>query len=132
METMSAQPTSRTYAVAHWIFVALAWLFVAGVVIQLFSIGMIFLAGQGVWLEHHRIIGHSVGLFVLALPIVALVGRMSRRVLLASLALLILYILQYAFAAAAGGSILRAFHAVNALAIFWTATSAAQWARRLV
>jgi hypothetical protein len=116
---------------ARWTFVALAWLCVAGVVLQLFSIGMVFLAGQGLWLEHHRLIGQLTGIAVLLLPVVALAGRMGRPLLVASIALSVLFVLQYAFIEAAGGSILRALHAVNALAIFWLATTAAQWAHQL-
>ncbi len=126
METALPSPSPRSRG-ARWLYLVLAWLCILCVVGQLFSIGMVFLAGQGNWLETHRTIGHIVGYFALGLPIVSAIGRISKRTFWAGLALVLLIGLQYFFAGAEGGSMLRALHAVNALLIFWIATSAAQW-----
>ncbi len=132
MQTLTAPASARTISVANWIYIVLAWLYSSALVLQLFAIGMVFLAGQGEWLAYHRTIGHSIGLLALALPLAALIGRLPRRVLLAALGLLVLYGLQFIFIRTGGGSMVRALHAVNAIALFWLANTSAQWARQRV
>jgi hypothetical protein len=101
-------------------FVLCAWLYTAGIVAQFFAIGMVVLAGHGTWLLYHIEIGHYIGLFVVLAPILAWLARLPRFLILASVGLFILHGLQYFFAGAESGSMLRALHAVNALAIFVT------------
>lgn len=73
---------------------------------------MVFLAGQGAWLELHRALGHSLGFPAIAAPLAGFFGRLPRPLLALSLGLFVLHGLQYAFVES--GSFVRAFHAVNA------------------
>ena len=109
---------------ARWLLISVCWLYAAGVVVQVFAIGMVFLAGQGGWLEVHRATGHALGLFALAAPLAGLFGRVPRPLLVASFGLFVLHGLQYAFVES--GSFVRALHAVNAMLLFWLTTSLAQ------
>lgn len=70
-----------------------AWLFAIGVVIQ------VYLAGQGLFVtggnfELHRNWGYLFGVLTIVLIVLALAGRMPRRVVLASIVLLVLMALQ--------------------------------------
>ena len=123
MTTQTLSSARRGYVnVARWSLVIAGWLYAVGVVLQVFCIGMVFLAGQGQWLEVHRTIGHSVGLPAIVALLSAVVARLPRQLLLAALGLVLLHGLQYAFVGAANGSFLRAFHAVDAVLLFWLAT----------
>jgi hypothetical protein len=79
---------------------------------------MVVLAGQGIWLAHHVAIGHLIGIVTLALPILVLMARLPRPIFFVAIGLVLLYVLQYAFVNADGGSYWRAFHAVNAPLLF--------------
>lgn len=92
---------------ARWLFVAVCWLYAAGVAAQVFAIGMVLLAGQGTWLELHRALGHGLGLLAIAAPLAGLFGRVQRLLLVGSLGLFVLHGLQYAFIES--GSFVRAF-----------------------
>ncbi len=80
-------------------FVGAAWLFVACVV------GQVFLAGLGVFgvpandFSSHRSFGYTFSLLTLVLLILAIVGRMSRRLIGLSALLLGLFVLQSVFVA---------------------------------
>ena len=75
-------------------FAALAWLFVATVVIQVFLIGL-GLFGDPAFRETHREFGFTwVGLAALALLIVAILARPGPRALGAVVGLFVLYIIQ--------------------------------------
>jgi hypothetical protein len=81
---------------ARFAFNLVAWLFVAAVVLQ------VYFAGQGVFVrfdrfETHVSWGYTFGLLVLVFPILALVGRLPRRYLGASLLLFVLFALQSVF-----------------------------------
>lgn len=108
-------------SVILWLFVIACWFYAVGVVSQVFFIGMVFLVGQGQWLETHRAIGHSIGLLAILASLSALVARLPWSLLIAALALVLLHGLQYAFIEATGSSFLRAFHAVGAVLLFWLA-----------
>jgi hypothetical protein len=75
-------------------FVGAAWLFVACVV------GQVFLAGLGVFgvpandFSSHRDFGYTFGWLTLAILILALVGRMPRRLVGLSALLLVLFAMQ--------------------------------------
>lgn len=85
---------------------------------------MVLLVGQGGWLEVHRAIGHALGLFAIVTPLVGLLGRLPRSLLVAAFGLFVLHGLQYAFIESS--SFVRALHAVNAVTLFWLATFLAQ------
>ena len=108
--------------VARWSLVAACRLFAGGVAFQVFCVGMVLLAGQGAWLEVHRSAGSALGLLVFLALASAFAARLPRRLLAAAAGLFLLYGLQFAFVGAPGGSFVRAFHAVNAVALFWLAT----------
>ena len=77
-------------------FVLVAWLFVACVVIQ------IYLAGLGVFdrpqaFLTHRDFGYVFGLLTLVMVLLSLLGRLPRRLIGASVLLLVLFALQSVF-----------------------------------
>lgn len=106
------------------------WLFVACVVVQ------VFLAGLGVFapedkFEFHRNFGYTFGWLALLLPLLAWVGRLSRRTIGLSFLVIVLFILQSVFVALRTDMpYLAALHPVNALAIFWLSLSLARGSRR--
>ncbi|KRT62630.1 MAG: hypothetical protein XU10_C0023G0008 [Chloroflexi bacterium CSP1-4] len=79
--------------------VIVAWLFVAGVV------GQVFLAGLGVFgvpagdFSTHRGFGYLVGWLTLVILVLAIAGRLPRRVIGLAVLLLILFALQSVFVA---------------------------------
>jgi hypothetical protein len=80
------------------VHLALAWAFVAGVVVQ------VFLAGLGVFdsperFEVHRTWGYTLELLPILLLVVAAVGRLGRRQLIYPAALFGMFILQSIFVA---------------------------------
>ncbi|HET7496650.1 MAG TPA: DUF6220 domain-containing protein [Candidatus Limnocylindrales bacterium] len=80
------------------VHLALAWAFVAGVVVQ------VFLAGLGVFdsperFEVHRTWGYTLELLPILLLVVAAVGRLGRRQLIYPAALFGMFILQSVFVA---------------------------------
>ena len=132
MTTQTLKAKRQGYVgAARWAFVAACWLYAAGVVLQVFCIGMVFLAGQGQYLEVHRAVGHGVGTFAILALLGGLFSKLPRKLLMGAFGLVLLHGLQYAFIGA-GGSFVRAFHAVNAVLLFWLAASLAQQARRVL
>ncbi len=111
-----------------------AWAFVAMVLVQVFLIGMTLFVGFN-WLPNHIQFGHMIGPVVLLLFLLALVARLPRRFIWLSLLLVVLFSFQYMFvnlASAFGVPVIGAFHAVNALAIFWLGTYLARHARGFI
>src|SRR5262245_43552769 len=100
----------RAYAVV-------AWLFVAGVVIQ------VFLAGLGVFddpatFQVHAGWGYMLELLPIILLVLALVGRLGRRLVLYAVALFGMFILQSLFVGLrADVPAIAALHPVNGFAI---------------
>lgn len=123
---------TRTYARRTFPFIA--GLFAACTVIQ------VFLAGLGVFdspasFVTHREFGYTFGWLTLLLLVAALVGRMPRRFVGASVLLLVLFSLQSVFVAVrADMPQLAALHPVNGFAILALAgiTTWASWPRRRV
>lgn len=104
-------------------YLALGGLLLACVVVQ------VFLAGLGALVDPkffalHKAFGDWFGLLLVPMFVVALAGRFPRGVVLATLGAFLLYWLQYVFfRLGATVAFVRAFHVVNALAIFWTVTT---------
>lgn len=117
------------------IYLLLAGLFAGGIAIQ------VFFAGAGVlvnpsYFAMHTTFGHILEAFPLLLLIVGLIARLPWRLLGLTALLFVLFMLQYFFlygvAPATGLPVLRAFHAVNALAMFWAALYLASRTRTML
>jgi hypothetical protein len=108
------------------IYAALAWLFVAGLVVQ------VFLAGRGVFespveFETHRTWGFLLELFPIVLLIVGLVAGVGRRLAVFAIVAFVLFILQSVFVALRESSpILAALHPVNGFLILLIAIEMAR------
>lgn len=110
-------------------FVLVAWLFVACVVIQ------IYLAGLGVFdrpqaFLTHRDFGYAFGVLTLVLVLLALLGRLPRRMVGASVLLLVLFALQSVFVLMRSSvPMLAALHPLNGFLILGLAAAVA-WSSR--
>jgi len=110
-------------------FTLVAWLFTACVVVQ------IYLAGLGVFDDPqsfitHRDFGYLFGVLTLVLVVLAVAGRLPRRMLGASILLLVLFALQSVFVALwADMPGFAALHPLNGFAILLLAIWVA-WATR--
>lgn len=99
------------------VHLALAWAFVAGVVVQ------VFLAGLGVFegperFEIHRTWGYTLELLPILLLVLAAVGRLGRRQLIYPAALFGMFMLQSIFVALRTDlPMVAALHPVNGFAI---------------
>lgn len=117
MAVQTLKPSRPAYVqAARWAFVALCWLYAAGVAAQLFGVGMVFLAGQGAWLEVHRTVGHLIGFATPLALVSAFVARLPWPLLALTFGLIVLHGLQYTFIES--GGVVRALHALNALVLF--------------
>lgn len=99
--------------------VAVAWLFTAGAVVQVFLAGLSVFDSASYWSDHVDF-GRVLGFLAYALPILALAGRIGWRLGIQALVVALLYILQSALAFLDNG-MLAAFHAVNALLLIGAA-----------
>lgn len=97
----------------------LAGLFIAMLALQVFFSGLGVLVSPGYFAWHMQL-GHFFSLPIFGLFILSILGRSGWRSVGLSVALFFLYGLQYAFVEGTEGPI-RAFHALNALALFWLA-----------
>jgi hypothetical protein len=108
------------------IYAALAWLFVAGLVVQ------VFLAGRGVFespveFETHRTWGFLLELFPIVLLIGGLVAGVGRRLAVFAIVAFVLFILQSVFVALRESSpILAALHPMNGFLILLIAIEMAR------
>ena len=108
-----------------------AWLFVACSIVQ------VFLAGLGVFenparFASHRDFGYTFSALVLVLIILAIVGRMGRRVIGLSAVLLIMFVLQSVFVAFRSSQpMIAALHPVNGFLIILVGIILAREGRRL-
>lgn len=119
---------------ARRVYLAAVALFAAAVAMQVFFAGLAVLVNPQYW-PLHRIAGHIVGTLTIVAVIAALAGRLPGRLIALSGLLFLLFGMQYVFietAADLGLLGLRAFHAVNALALFWLATHLTGRAWRLL
>jgi hypothetical protein len=119
----------------RWAHLGFAWLFVAGVLLQAYLAGAALaqLGGSGDFGTHISV-GYTVmGLLALAVLISALVGRVPRRDVALSIALVILYIIQTALPSArAGAPLVAALHPANAMVLLILAAIIGWRARSLV
>jgi len=124
----------------HWLvwlqraYFVIASLLSMSIAVQVFLAGLnVF--GQPRWWGTHIQAGHWIGVLVLALVLLAFVGRFLPYIRWLTIAVLGLYGMQYNFrqiAALFGVPQLAALHAVNALVLFWCATMLARQSWRVV
>lgn len=104
---------------ARYLYLALVWLFLAGIVAQ------VFLAGLGLFgaardFGPHVELGWTLVLAPLVLVIVAALARVGWRMFLSNVVLLVLVFIQPELPGlATNAPIAAALHPVNALLIFW-------------
>ena len=97
----------------------LAWLTLAGLLIQLYLAGAAAFGATS--FAVHAFWGHVLGLIVIILAILAVVGGLGRQRIVLSTLLFVLYIVQYALAEFRFTvPYAAALHAVNALAVLGT------------
>ncbi len=105
------------------IYGALAAIIAVSIMVQVFLAGMnVFLSPR--WLGAHMQLGHLIGGLIIGLPLLAFVAGLPPRVRWLSLAMVLLFGLQYNhrnLALLFGLPHLAAIHAVNALVLFWLA-----------
>ena len=109
-----------------------AWLFVAGVTVQVFLAGMVVVASQWGW-DRHIGLGHSLGLPLLVMLVTAYTGRLPGRLNWLTWALFLVYIFQadVIIFLRASAPVLSAFHPVLALIDFALGITLAQRAASL-
>jgi len=127
MSTSSATTTTSTRGVVpawqqwvRWLYLGTAVLVGAAIVGQVFFAGAAVLVNPAYWAAH-RGLGNTIEFLALALVLVGLGTRLSWRVQGLGGLLYVLMLLQYVFLylmPQAGLPLLRALHAVNALALF--------------
>ena len=117
---------------ARYAFLALAWAFVAGVVLQVFFIGLGLFAGSEN-LELHVTLGWILHLFPILILIAAALARAGRtRILQATALAVTVFIVPLLAAYRADSTLVAAFHPVGALLAFWLAIVVARGATSLV
>lgn len=119
--------------VSRYIYHLTVWLFIVGVVTQVFLAGMVVVAGQMGW-DNHIGLGHVLG-FPLAIMLVTVYsGRFPGRMKRLTWLLLAVYIIQadVIIFLRADAPIVSAFHPVLALADFGLGLTLAMKARSLV
>jgi hypothetical protein len=113
------RPVGALARVARGIYLLCAGLFVVAVVVQVFLAGAGALVQSSYWVGH-RTLGGTMPLLIIAMLVVGLFGRLPWRLHALNTLAFVLFALQYIFLGAlpSVAPILRALHAVNALAIF--------------
>jgi hypothetical protein len=117
---------------ARYVYLALVWIYLAGILFQ------VFLAGMGLFgttkdFEPHVGLGWILHLVPVLLLIVAAVARVGRQLIWWNVALLVVQFVQPILATLRNDQpIVAAFHPVLALVIFWLALTIGLKAWRLV
>jgi hypothetical protein len=119
--------TARVSRGARWVFPVLAALFIASILVQVTLAGIsIFIDGNR-W-SVHEAFGHFLTPMILLMLIVALIGRLPRRITGLVILTFVLLLLQGALGAIGGWA--GAFHPANALVIFGLSLRIAVHSRR--
>ena len=117
---------------ARWLFLVLVWLYVAGILYQVFLAGM-GLFGAARDFEPHVGLGWILHLVPVLLLIVAAVARLGRGLLWWTTALLVVQFVQPLLALLRNDvPLVAAFHPVLALVVFWLAITIGVRAWQLV
>jgi hypothetical protein len=113
-------------------FAAVAWLFLACVVVQFFLAGLGVFAGAENF-EVHRQFGYLFSWLAVIMAVLAAVGRLGRRWIGLSVLLFVLFIMQSVFVLMRDSlPAIAALHPVNAVAIFFVAQHVARESRSLL
>lgn len=108
---------------------AAAWLFVASAVVQVFLAGLGVFDDPGAFVTHRQF-GYTFGWLTLVLLVLAIVGRMGRRIVGLSALILGLFALQSVLVALrADLPAVAALHPVNGFAIVYVAIALARASR---
>jgi len=98
-----------------------AWLFVAGVLVQIFLAGLSLFQSAVNW-PTHREFGYAIGWLFLPLLALAVLGRLPRAVGRWLLLLLVAYVVQTLLPILRGGApLIAALHPVMASVVLWSA-----------
>jgi hypothetical protein len=126
------RPVSGLARIARLLYLLCAGLFAACVVVQVFLAGAGALVGSAYWAQH-RSFGSAIQVLPLAMLVIGLFGRMPWRMNALNALLFVLFALQYIFLYVLPriDPLLRALHAVNALALFGLALYLARRAWQL-
>jgi len=113
--------------VSRTAYLIASWLFLAGVMVQVFLAGMVVVASQMGW-ANHRDLGHTMGLPLLVMVITAYLGRMPGSLKRMTWLLFVVYIIQADVLIFVRGSapFVSAFHPVLALIDFVLAVTLAR------
>lgn len=119
------------FSIARNLHAIVAWVFVAGLILQ------VWLAGRGVFesptvFETHRDVGYTLSLFTVVLLVLGLLGGMGRRAALLAIGIFVLLILQSVFVVMRSSMpAIAALHPVNgflillaAVVLAWESTQA--------
>lgn len=120
-------------ALSRYAYVVTAWLFAAGILIQVFLIGLSFLGGQPS-LQTHTGLGHGLAVAPLVMIVAAYTGRLPHPLKLSTWIALVVYILLADVVIFMRGSapIIAALHPVLAVILFGTVGSLAIRISRLI
>jgi Family of unknown function (DUF6220) len=117
---------------ARYVYLALVWIYLAGILFQVFLAGM-GLFGTAKDFEPHVGLGWILHLVPVLLLIAAAVARVGSRLIWWTVALLVVQFVQPILALARHDQpLVAAFHPVLALVIFWLAVTIGLKAWRLV
>jgi hypothetical protein len=117
---------------ARWLLLVLIWLYVAGILVQVFLAGMGLFGGARDF-QPHVGLGWILHLVPVLLLIVAAVARVGRQLLWWTTALLVVQFVQPILALLRNDvPLVAAFHPVLALVVFWLAITVGVKAWQLV
>ena len=109
-------------------FLAVSAVFVAGVIIQFFLAGLGVFEGAAAFTTH-RDFGRSFGGLVLIMLILAIVGRLPRRQLVAVIGIIVAYALQSVYVAVrVDAPVVAALHSLNGALILLLAMEVVRYA----
>lgn len=115
------------------VFLVGIWLFVAGLLFQLFTVGMAVFVDPS-WWANHVLFSHVIGILGFILLLIAVFGRFPKAIWGLTGLMNILFFIQGSSANLSSISpallLGTAFHPVNALLLFWTATAIADKVRK--
>ncbi len=117
---------------ARYAYFALAWGFLAGVVVQVFFIGLALFAGSNNLALHVNLgwILHLVPILILVAAALARAGR--QQILLAAALAVIVFIVPILVSLRESAPVVAALHPVGAMLAFWVAVFVARGASQLM
>ncbi len=121
-----------THTIAPTAHLALAWLLVAGLAVQIFLAGLGVFAGAENFATH-RDTGYLLGLLPIVMAVAAAIGRLGRRQIVLAVVIFALFMLQSVFVALRHSTpAIAALHPVNGFLIAYLAIGVARgaWERR--